>query len=80
MSDEIAELAQNGTVDGDEFSQRERIAVRYTEHMHDHVSSVTDDLIASVRKEFNDAEFVELGFTVAQFISMGQFVHPAEWS
>ncbi|MEM1334707.1 MAG: hypothetical protein AAGG08_14745 [Actinomycetota bacterium] len=42
--------------------------------MHEHVDTLSDDLLAEVRAAFSDDEFVELGFVVAQFISMGQFV------
>lgn len=31
--------------------------------------------IAALRVHFTDAEVIELSFTVAQFISMGQLVH-----
>ena len=32
-------------------------------------------VLSAVRAAFSDAEFVELGYVVGQFIGMGQFVH-----
>ncbi len=61
-------------MDGPAFSGRERLAVRYAERMHDHVDTLDGSLLAEVRDAFGDDEFVELGFVIAQFVSMGQFV------
>jgi alkylhydroperoxidase family enzyme len=62
-------------VDGPEFSAHERAAVRYAETMHANPRSAGSDAIAALRSCFTDAEVIELSFTVAQFISMGQLVH-----
>ncbi len=42
--------------------------------MHEHADTLSDELLAEVRAAFDDGEFIELGYVVAQFISMGQFV------
>ena len=75
VEDEFIELAQMGDVDGDAFSPRERSALRFAEAMHQRPSEVPAEALTAVRSEFSDPEFVELGYTVAQFIGMGQFVH-----
>lgn len=64
-----------GTVDGPEFSERERAAVRYVEVMHTDPRLRGSDAITALRDHFTDAEVIELSFTVAQFISMGQLIH-----
>ena len=74
MDGELAARAQRGDVDGEGFGERERLAVRWAERAHDHVDTLDDELLAELRAAFDDAEFVELGMTIAQFVSMGQFV------
>jgi alkylhydroperoxidase family enzyme len=64
-----------GRVDGPEFSDRERAAVRYAEIMHADPRLGGSAAIAALRNCFTDAEVIELTFTVAQFISMGQLIH-----
>lgn len=49
--------------------------MRFAEAMHQRPGDVPPEVLAGVRSEFSDAEFVELGYTIAQFIGMGQFVH-----
>ncbi len=43
--------------------------------MHQTPGAMTDECIAEMRCEFSDAEVIELGIAVAQFIGMGQLIH-----
>ena len=62
-------------VDGGEFTARERAAVRYAEVMHTDPRAGGSAAITALRETFTDAEVIELSFSVAQFISMGQLIH-----
>ena len=62
-------------MDDDRFTDRERLAVRYAEAMHQHPHDVPSTLIDDLRGVYTDAEFVELAYCVAQFIGMGQLIH-----
>jgi alkylhydroperoxidase family enzyme len=68
-------LALAGNVDGPEFTDRERAAVRYAEVMHTNPGLGGGLAITTLREQFSDAEVIELSFTIAQFISMGQLIH-----
>jgi alkylhydroperoxidase family enzyme len=68
-------LALAGNVEGPEFNSRERAAVRYAEVMHTDPRVGGGSAIATLREQFSDAEVIELSFTIAQFISMGQLIH-----
>ena len=74
VEEELVERAQLGNAD-DSFTERERAALRFAEAMHQRPRDVPAEVLSDVRAAFDDAEFVELGYVVAQFIGMGQFVH-----
>ena len=75
FDDTAAEQLQLGNVDGERFSRREQLAVRYADAMHGPAKHPGDRLLGDLLEEFSAAEFLELAMTVAQFISMGQLVH-----
>ena len=70
--DRIAEAAQLGEVDAAEFSDRERLAVRYAEAMHGAAKNVRDAVLAEMLEHFTPAEYLELAMSVGQFIALGQ--------
>jgi alkylhydroperoxidase family enzyme len=43
--------------------------------MHERPRQMPADVVDAMRAQFDDPEFVEVGYVVAQFIGMGQFVH-----
>lgn len=73
--DELVDAAQAGRFDDPAFTDRERAAMRFGDAMHQRPRDVPTEVLAEVRSQFDDAEFTELAYCVAQFIGMGQLIH-----
>ncbi|MFM7537161.1 MAG: hypothetical protein ACKO91_15395 [Acidimicrobiales bacterium] len=59
----------------EDLTPRERLAVRYAELMHQRPATCSQADVDAMLEAFTPEEFMEMAFTVAQFISMGQLVH-----
>jgi alkylhydroperoxidase family enzyme len=56
------------------FSERERLALEFAEKMAVDHQSIDDTFFRRLRTEFNDAEVVELGMAIGQYIGFGRFL------
>lgn len=57
------------------FTDRERIALEFAERMAlDHAAAADDDFFRSLRANFSDAEIVELGMAIGQYIGFGRLL------
>jgi len=54
------------------FSEREKIALEFAEMMALDHKSIGDDFFRRMRAEFSDAEVVELGMAIGQYIGFGR--------
>ena len=57
------------------FSEREKVALRYADHMYFDHHKIDDALFASLREHFNDDEILELSWVIAEFISVGKIIY-----
>lgn len=57
-----------------DFSEREKLALRFAEHMALDHHRLDDAFFQQLRKAFSDAEIVELGMITGQFIGFGRFL------
>ncbi|MGH7857999.1 MAG: carboxymuconolactone decarboxylase family protein [Candidatus Binatia bacterium] len=60
--------------DQQRFSPRERLAIRFAEKMALDHRSIDDRFVAELRAEFSDAEIVELGMMIGQYIGFGRLL------
>ncbi|MGH7947999.1 MAG: carboxymuconolactone decarboxylase family protein, partial [Candidatus Binataceae bacterium] len=56
------------------FSPRERVALEFAERMALDHASLDDDFFKRLRAHFNDAEVVELGMAIGQYIGFGRLL------
>jgi alkylhydroperoxidase family enzyme len=56
------------------FSEREKIALEFAELMALDHKSIGDDFFRRMRAEFSDAEVVELGMAIGQYIGFGRLL------
>lgn len=69
VRDEVGpkEEALFGEIEGDEFSERERLAVELAEQMAGDPNYISDEFFAELREEYTDDEIVELVFAASIF-------------
>jgi alkylhydroperoxidase family enzyme len=60
--------------DANEFSNRERLAVDYAEQLATNHHAIDDDYFATLAGEFDDAEILELGMMIGQYIGFGRLL------
>ena len=58
----------------DAFTPRERIALRFADLMALRHHDIDDDFFRTLRAEFTDAQIVELGMMIGQYIGFGRLV------
>jgi alkylhydroperoxidase family enzyme len=56
------------------LAPREALAVRYAEKMATDFRTVDADFMAELRAHFSDAEIVELGLMIGQYMAMGRLL------
>lgn len=56
------------------FSRREALAVEYAERMAVSHHDIDDDFFAELKSEFSDAEVLELGMMIGQYIGFGRLL------
>ena len=56
------------------FSERERLALEFAEMMAVDHQSIDDAFFGRLRAEFSDAEIVELGMAIGQYIGFGRLL------
>ena len=66
-----------GWRDSDEFSERERLAIEYAERVSESPRDLPhdDEFWGRLRACFDDAEIVDLTYSVTTWIATGRFVH-----
>jgi alkylhydroperoxidase family enzyme len=56
------------------FTERERIALEFAERLALDHHSLDDDFFRRMRGSFSDAEIVELGMAIGQYIGFGRLL------
>ena len=56
------------------FTPREKIALRFAELMALSHHEIDDDFFRALRAQFTDAQIVELGMMIGQYIGFGRLV------
>ena len=56
------------------FSERERLALEFADRMALDHKSIGDDFFKRLRGPFSDAEIVELGMMIGQYIGFGRLL------
>ena len=56
------------------FTPQEKIALRFAEHMALRHHEIDDDFFRALRVQFSDAQIVELGMMIGQYIGFGRLV------
>ena len=56
------------------FSDKERLALEFAERMAVDHQSIDDAFFGKLRAEFSDAEIVELGMAIGQYIGFGRLL------
>ena len=56
------------------FNEREKIALEFAELMALDHKSIDDDFFRRMRAHFSDAEVVELGMAIGQYIGFGRLL------
>ena len=57
-----------------DFSEREKLALRFAERMATDNQSLDGPFFAGLRQEFTDPEIYELGLITGQFIGYGRLI------
>ena len=70
--EKIARLGEFRT--DESFSERERIALEFAELMALNHREIGDEMFKRLRGEFSDAEIVELGMAIGQYIGFGRLL------
>ncbi len=70
--DKISRLASYRT--DSIFNEREKIALEFAELMALDHKSIDDDFFRRMRAHFSDAEVVELGMAIGQYIGFGRLL------
>ncbi len=60
------------------FTDRERLALEFAEKMAMDHTALGDEFFRRLRVEFSDAEVVELGMAIGQYLGFGRFLHALE--
>ena len=67
-------ISQLDTTDIAAFSNRERLALAYAEKMAVDHHNIDDEFFTELRTEFSDAEVLELGMMIGQYIGFGRLL------
>ena len=57
-----------------QFSPRETVAIEFAEKLAIDHHSIDDEFFKRLHEEFNDAEILELGMMIGQYIGLGRLV------
>jgi alkylhydroperoxidase family enzyme len=57
-----------------QFSSRESAALKFAEKLATDHHSIDDEFFTLLHKEFNDAEILELGMMIGQYIGLGRLI------
>jgi len=60
--------------DSPDFTPREKLALGFAERMALHHQGIDDAFFALLRREFSDAEIIELGILTGLFIGYGRLI------
>jgi alkylhydroperoxidase family enzyme len=72
VEEDLLPVLRDAAWDDERLTDRERVALRYTETFwHDH-RQVGPDLVHEVLEHFSEPEFIELAVMISQFMGMGQ--------
>ena len=63
-----------------EFSPQEALAVEYAERLANDHHNIDDEFFAKLHGEFTDAEILELGMMIGQYIGFGRLLQVLELS
>lgn len=56
------------------FTSRERAALKFAEKLATDHNSIDDDFFRYLHKEFSDAEILELGMMIGQYLGFGRLL------
>jgi alkylhydroperoxidase family enzyme len=73
LTDEKIAALENDQ-ESDAFTPGEEIALRFAERMALNHHTIDDDLFRALRVQFTDAQIVELGMMIGQYIGFGRLV------
>ena len=57
-----------------EYSDRERLALDYAEKLAVQHHEIDDEFFVALKTQFNDAEILELGMMIGQYIGFGRLL------
>ncbi len=60
--------------DSDAFTSQEKLALRFAEKMALSHHEIDDEFFRELRAEFSDAEVLELGMMIGQYIGLGRLL------
>ena len=60
--------------ESDAFTPQEKVALRFAERMALNHHEIDDDAFRALRVHFTDAQIVELGMMIGQYIGFGRLV------
>ena len=60
--------------ENDAFTPREKVALRFAELMALDHHAIDDDFFRALRVQFTDAQIVELGMMIGQYIGFGRLL------
>ena len=60
--------------ESDAFTPQEQIALRFAERMALSHHEIDDDFFRALRAQFTDAQIIELGMMIGQYIGFGRLV------
>ena len=60
--------------DANRFSKRERVAIEFAERLATDHHSIDDDFFTKLHTVFQDAEIMERGMMIGQYIGFGRFL------
>ncbi len=68
-------IATLGTYqEGNVFTPQEKIALRFAELMALRHHEIDDDFFRTLRVQFSDAQIIELGMMIGQYIGFGRLI------
>jgi alkylhydroperoxidase family enzyme len=70
--EKISRLAEYRT--DSSFTEREKTALEFAERMATEHKSIDDEFFRRARAQFTDAEIVELGMAIGQYIGFGRLL------
>jgi alkylhydroperoxidase family enzyme len=68
--DKIAQL----DAETNDYSDRERLALDYAEKLAVQHHEIDDEFFVALKTQFNDAEILELGMMIGQYIGFGRLL------